>query len=453
MRLKLMYPRAMRHNKLFNLTRLRLAAWYAGVIGLLMLLFSFSMYQVMAQVHWHVLDQELEAIAGTLHDGLEPNLLQPKQVTPDVQELLPGLCRVNTDCSLVSAPTQRHILGLFRQDGYYLRLLDPSGTLIATLGKQPEGLPISTQPLWQTIANRHDRYHQISMPLQAENRPFWGYVQIGRSLREYDEHLLIIKRLPLLLPFALLLVATTSWWMSGLTMRPVYRSYNQIQQFTSDVAHELRTPLAAVRATVESVLQMSSLSETEARLTLQTVERQNNRLSQIVQDLLMLARMDVQGLAQKRQICCLDDLVSDVVEELAALALSANVMLTAQIQRCQALKVFGDEEQLYRMLVNLITNAIQHTPKKGNVVVRLTRDDHHALIDVQDTGGGIAPHDIPRIFDRFYRVESDRSRLTGGSGLGLAIVSAIVQAHHGDIRVQSELSKGSIFTIQLPLVR
>jgi signal transduction histidine kinase len=444
----------MHNNRLFNLTRLRLAAWYAGVIGLLMLLFSFSMYQVMAQVHWHALDQELETIAGTLHDGLEPNLLQPKQITPDVQEFLPGLCPVSEDCSVASVPSQRHVLGLFQQDGYYLRLLDPSGAILATLGNQPEGLTISARPLWQTIANqRGDRYHQISVPLQAVNRPFWGYVQIGRSLREYDEHLTIIKRLPLLLPFALLLVTVTSWWMAGLAMRPVYRSYNQIQQFTSDVAHELRTPLAATRATVESVLHMPNLSEEEARLTLQTVERQNSRLSQIVQDLLILARMDIHGLAQKHQVCCLDDLISDVVEELAVLALAENVMLTAQIQPRQTLKVFGDEEQLYRVLVNLITNAIQHTPENGDIVVRLTRDDHHALIGVQDTGSGIAPRDIPRIFDRFYRVESDRSRSTGGSGLGLAIVSAIVQAHHGSIQAQSELGKGSLFTVRLPLFK
>ncbi|MBW4662326.1 MAG: ATP-binding protein [Drouetiella hepatica Uher 2000/2452] len=167
----------------------------------------------------------------------------------------------------------------------------------------------------------------------------------------------------------------------------------------------------------------------------------------------ILARMDMQGLAQKHQICCLNDLISDVVEELAVLALAANVMLTAQIQVRQTLKVFGDEEQLYRVLVNLITNAIQHTPENGDIVVRLTRDDHHALISVQDTGSGIAPRDIPRIFDRFYRVESDRSRSTGGSGLGLAIVLAIVQTHHGNIQVQSELGKGSTLTVRLPSVR
>ena len=444
----------MHQNKLFNLMRLRLAAWYAVVIGLLMLLFGFSMYQVMAQVHWHALDQELETVAGTLHDGLEPDLTSPGQIMLEVQEFLPGLCLENTDCSAPVAPSQRHVLGLFQQEGYYLRLLDPAGTILATLGNQPLGLPISAEPIWQTIANQQgDRYHQISMPLQAIDRPFWGYVQVGRSLREFDEHLIMIKRFLWSSPVALLFVTIASWWMAGLAMRPVYRSYNQIQQFTADVAHELRTPLAAAQTTVESVLRMPHLSEAEARLTLQTVERQNGRLSQIVQDLLMLARMDIRGLARKRQPCCFNDLISDVVEELAALALVANVMLTAQIQVRQPLKVLGDEEQLYRVLANLITNAIQHTPKHGTIIVVLRRVDHHALISVQDTGSGIAPEDIPRIFDRFYRVESDRSRSTGGSGLGLSIVQAIVQAHQGTIQVQSQVGKGSIFTVRFPLLK
>lgn len=412
------------------------------------------MYQIMAQVHWHALDQELETVAGILHDGLEPDLTKPGQIVSEVQEFLPGLCMANIDCSSTVVPSQRHILGLFQQEGYYLRLLDLSGATLATLGNQPQGLPISAKPLWQTIANSQgDRYHQISMPLQATNSPFWGYVQVGRSLRDFDEHLIMIKRFLLASPVVLLLVTIVSWWMAGLAMRPVYRSYNQIQQFTADVAHELRTPLAAAQTTVESVLQMPHLSESEVRLTLQTVERQNGRLSQIVQDLLMLARMDIQGLAQKRQLCCLNDLVNDVVEEMAALALVADVMLTDQVQTRQYLKVLGDEEQLYRVLTNLITNAIQHTPKNGNIVVALRHADHHALISVQDTGSGIAPEDLPRIFDRFYRVESDRSRSTGGSGLGLSIVQSIIQAHQGTIQVQSQLGNGSMFTVRLPLVR
>ena len=183
----------------------------------------------------------------------------------------------------------------------------------------------------------------------------------------------------------------------------------------------------------------------------QTIERQVNRLSQIVRDLLLLCRMDQQVLSVKKLPCCLNDLISDLVEEFEELAIAADIKLTSDERVHQPLYVTGDAEQLYRLVSNLIANAIQYTPAGGKVSVILNSSNDHALIKIQDTGIGIAPEDQARIFDRFYRVNSDRSRRTGGSGLGLAIARAIVQAHNGSLQVHSELGKGSTFTIRLPL--
>ena len=442
----------MNRNLLFNLTRWRLAAWYAGIMGIILSLSGVAIYYTMDHVHWFGLHQELESIAGTLHDSLEPQLQEAGKIEPEVAQGLPGLCIVKTGCAIAN-PSTRHILGAVQQEGYYVRLLDLSRQVVGTLGYQPPGLSATGQALWQTLKDQQGaRYHQILLPLKTQDHQPWGYVQVGRSLKEFDTHLSSTRWVLLLgLPLILLAITLASWWLAGLAMRPVYQSYRQIEQFTADAAHELRTPLAAIRATVQAVLRLPQISETESRSTLETVERQNSRLSQLVQDLLILSRMDVPGLRLKQKTCCLNDLISDVIEEFAALAIEHDVLLTQTVFQNLPLSVLGDEEQLYRLLANLVTNAIQYTPPQGKVTLALAREEQQALIKIQDTGMGIAEADQIRIFDRFYRVNSDRSRQTGGSGLGLAIAWAIAQAHQGHIQVQSHLGSGSTFTVQLPI--
>lgn len=448
----------MHQNKVFNLTRWRLTAWYAGVMGIILSLSGLAIYFLMDWVHWQGLHQELQSVAGTLHDSLEPQLKRPGQVEPAVQQSLPGLCEVTEPCAqssqFTAIPSDRHILGAVHQEGYYVRMVNRSGQLVATLEYRPLDLPIQIRPLWQTLEDAQgNRYHQISLDLKTQSGSLWGYIQVGRSLHDFDAHL-ASTRLVLLtgLPLILLLTTAVSWWLSGLAMQPVYRSYRQIQQFTADAAHELRTPLTASRATLEVALQTPHLLDEESRSTLQSLERQNMRLSQLVQDLLLLSRMDVQGGMQKCKLCNLNDVVCDVVDEYADLAFSANVFVSVQVCVNHPVCVEGDEEQLFRLIANLVTNAIQYTPAGGKVFVRLIQDEHHAVVQVQDTGIGISAAHQTRIFDRFYRVNNDRSRHTGGAGLGLAIAQAIAHAHHGTLQVQSEVGKGSLFILRLPLV-
>jgi signal transduction histidine kinase len=445
----------MHQNRVFNLTRWRLAAWYAGVMGIILSASGLAIYFVMDWVHWQGLHQELQSVAGTLHDGLEPQLKQPGKLEPGVEQLIPGLCVVGEPCVPLYTATMpdRHILGAVHQEGYYVRMVTRSGQVIATLEDHPLQLPVQTRPLWQTVEDAAgDRYHHISLELKTKSGVLWGYIQVGRSLQDFDHHL-ASTRLVLLtgLPLVLLLTTAVSWWLAGRAMQPIYRSYRQIQQFTADAAHELRTPLAASRATLEVALQQPTISDAESRNTLQTLERQNLRLSQLVQDLLLLSRMDIQEELQKHSPCCLNDMVSDIVEEYAGLAIAANVLLLSRVDVKHPILVSGDEEQLYRLLTNLVTNAIQYTPSDGQVTIHLTQDEFQAIVQVQDTGIGIAAAEQSRIFDRFYRVNPDRSRQTGGSGLGLAIAQTIAQAHNGTLQVQSEPGKGSLFTLRLPL--
>ncbi len=455
----------MNQNHLFTSTRWRLASSYTSVMGLILSLCGVGLYQMVAHAHLQSQDRELESLSGVLHDSLEPILKQPGQIDASVQRVLPNLCILDENSKASCAQVnhlKRHILGTIQQDNYYARFWNLSGDAVAIAGNLPDGIPANLDTTtWQTLQTKNDRYHQVSILLKNNQSQPWGYMQVGHSLKESDRHLATLKLILLLgLPISMLLVGGASWWLAGKAMRPVYSSYQQIQQFTADAAHELRTPIAVICAAVEMALATSPSLASEADSTLQTVERQSRRLSQLVQDLLLLSRMDRQEQKEQKerssppikfQSCCLNDLIGDLVEELADIAIAAKISLEQDIQVDYPLSVLGSEERLYRLVANLITNAIQYTPLGGQVKVILKREDRYAVIQVQDTGIGISPQDQSHIFNRFYRVSSDRSRATGGSGLGLAIAQAIAQAHQGSIQVQSQLSKGSTFTVRLPL--
>ena len=439
-------------SRLFYLTRWRLASWYALVMGLILSVCGLGVYQAIAHAHWVALEGELNSVAGTLHDSIEQTLKQPGRLEPNTQQLLPDICLAGASLCAQAAASGRHILGAINQGNYYIRLFDSSGRLIALAGVPPEELSlVLDKEVWQTVSDRQgNRYYQISLSLHTQDNRFWGYLQVGRSLKDLDNYLAASKWiLGLGLPMAMGLVAVSSWWLAGLAMQPIHKSYQQMQQFTGDVAHELRTPLAALQATVESSFPMQDLSAIEARERQQTIERQINRLSQLVKDLLLLCRMEQKTLPVQLGLCCLNDLIGDLVEEFQYLASRASIKITTNVTERQPLYVTGDEEQLYRLVSNLIVNAIQYTPAGGQVSVMLNSSDRYALIQIQDTGIGIAPKEQTQIFDRFYRVSSDRSRSTGGSGLGLAIAQAIAQNHGGLITVTSQLGVGSCFTVHL----
>ena len=449
----------MEKNPLFYRTRLHLAGWYAGVMGCILGLCGFGVYHVVAIASRETIDHGLESVANALHDSIEPVLQQPGQLQQLAQELSFELCLTQADCLPKTGRTLPSISKVAAPVNYYLRLLDTAGKPIAIAGRQPTRLPNTpVAQHWQTFTNRPDiRYRLISLPLYSQNH-LWGYLQLGRSLNDLDQHLKAL-RLTLLIgwPLATSLIVWSSWWLAGKAMQPVYQSYQQMQQFTADAAHEFRTPLAAMESTIEAARRLYGQSKElpqsafESQGFLGVLQRQIARLSQLVGDLLLLTRIDQQELTGEPVTCCLNDLVSDLVEELAFLAIEAGVTLSMQVQAQKPLSVRGNEEQFYRLVSNLMVNAIQATPPRGKVTVVLGQSEEYALIQVQDTGIGIAPEDQSRIFDRFYRVHKDRSRQTGGSGLGLAIACAIASAHHGNIHLQSQLGLGSTFTVRLPL--
>ena len=222
--------------------------------------------------------------------------------------------------------------------------------------------------------------------------------------------------------------------------------FNAQRHFVADVSHELRTPLTAMRGNLE-ILRRGAAQSPQARdESLADIEREVNRLIRLASDLLLLAQVEA-GLHLRHEPVALDELVLEVVRDLQPLA--HGVTLTPRIAEQAAAR--GDRDRLKQALLNMTTNALQHTPRGGRVAVSLTRDHEHAHIVVSDTGTGITATDLPFVFDRFYRADAARSRRAGGAGLGLAIVKWIAVAHGGTVSVQSTIGQGSTFALTLPL--
>ena len=454
----------MNGHHLFRRSRIRLALWYALVMGAILSLSGLGMYRAMVRVKWASLEREIESIAGTLHDSLEPMLPASEAPTTVLQQIFPDLCLAGQFCNPKPTLIPRHTIGIGDRDLYYLRLFDHHGQLLAFSPNQPPQLPQTfNSAQWQTFKSANSiRYHQFTITLHSANTPHlaeggsshpsWGYLQIGRTLEPYDSEVRQIQLiLAVGLPIALGLVALSSWYLAGLAMQPIYQSYQQQQQFTANAAHELRSPLASLLATVEAILRLPPNHQQDVPLMLKRVERQGRRLSHLIADLLLLVSLEQNSSLKPFQPCCLNDLIADLTEELSELAAASNIHLTSRVPNSE-IYVLGNESQLYRLVSNLIANAIQYTSAGGSVQVSLSQNDRTAVMTIEDTGIGISPTEQSRIFERFYRVNSDRSRQTGGTGLGLAIASAIAHRHQGHLKVNSELDKGSVFTICLPCI-
>ncbi len=442
-------------NRLFRRSRWQLTGWYTGVMAVVLAISALGMYEAIAHAHRVAADRELKSVAEAVHDNLEKSLTAKGQIESGSSELLPSLCLTGDPCLAPFEHNQNHYHPDDLYSGnYYIRVLGTDGTLVATAGDYPLGLPSPDgASLWQSLRDGSGQpYRQIILPLYAlDDQQLVGRVVVGRSLNDFAAYLDTVRwNMALGLPIVLALTAVAGWWLAGVALEPVQMSYRNIQQFTADAAHELRTPLSAVQATTESVIRLPDISDAEARDTLQVIARQNHRLTRLVSDLLLLSRLDIQTTAPGLA-CCLQDVLSDIEEEMAALSIAKGIYLWLDQPAAPPLTVIGHEEQLYRLVLNVVSNALQHTPANGKVTIRLRAVDKHALIVVEDTGVGIHPDDQPRIFDRFYRIEKDRSRQSGGAGLGLSIALAIAQTHGGSIHVKSAVSKGSTFTIKLPL--
>jgi signal transduction histidine kinase len=254
----------------------------------------------------------------------------------------------------------------------------------------------------------------------------------------------------LFLGIALLL----SYFMSKRAMIPIRRSFQRQREFVADASHELRTPLSILQSSLD-VFEMEEGEQLSAfgRTVLFNMKDEVRRMTKLVSDLLTLARSDSGHPDLQCEYADVVPAVQQMIRSTQTVAASKKIAL--KLDAPPAVMVYGDHERIKQLLYILLDNAIKYTPGGGEIQVTLSVDETEnppvLCLSVRDTGIGIPPEEQNRIFDRFYRVDKNRSKQMGGTGLGLAIAKWIVEAHHGTITVVSSPGNGSTFTAKIPL--
>ncbi|MFO7152023.1 MAG: ATP-binding protein [Bacillota bacterium] len=220
------------------------------------------------------------------------------------------------------------------------------------------------------------------------------------------------------------------------------------KEFVANVSHELRTPLTTIKSYAETLLDGAMEDSAVAYQFVKVINDEADRMTRLVNDLLELSRLDNKEVKWNKRPLKIDLLVGEVVSKMMMSAKKKGLSVRCEIE--ENLEVFADRDKMEQVFQNVLSNAIKYTSEGGRIFVKGEKAGNQVCVSVEDTGIGIPKEDLPRIFERFYRVDKTRSRELGGTGLGLSIAREIVLAHDGDIEVQSEPGKGTVVIIKLP---
>ncbi len=228
----------------------------------------------------------------------------------------------------------------------------------------------------------------------------------------------------------------------------IEQSFTRTRQFTADASHELRAPMTLIYTAAQYSLRRERSRE-ELVDSMQKILRESQRTTALIDDLLLLARGDAGRESATLEVIDAGPLLRDAAGQATAMAAAKGISVSLQLE-ADGLPVRANEAQLRRLLLILIDNALKYTPSGGRVTIAGRVDATAVTISIADTGAGISPDDLPHVFERFWRADKVRSREAGGTGLGLTIAKQIAELHGADLGVQSEVGRGSVFSIRLP---
>jgi two-component system, OmpR family, sensor histidine kinase CiaH len=420
---------------MFRTARQRLVGWNVLVLTLILIFLGAAVYGFYRSNVYRQVDKELRGqqfrIVRYLYPNNYPLALFTRQDSPLDQDYRvivtdgTGQPQISSECPL--APTtpcmQEHALAPTSKAGIQEALVKGVDIRTSTFRGQPQRVLTFAASPW--------------------------LIQISRSVSPEQTSLSEIGRLMVFGGLAgVILSGFGSFFLASRAFVPIREAFSRQRKFTADASHELRTPLALIRANAEMICRHGDrLPEGDTELVGEII-RETDHLNRLVSDLLTLARADSERAELNTKPVDLRALVADVHEDLHRIAESRGI--GSEISLNGPVVVEGDEVRLRQLVLILLDNALKYTDTGGRVEMALEREDGRARLMVADTGVGIEPEDLPRIFDRFYRADQAREHESGGTGLGLAIAQWIVQAHHGSIKVDSQPGRGTKFMIDLP---
>ena len=445
--------------------RVRFALWTSSLFLAILAFFGVYVYFSMARGLSAAMDNSLTINASQVAAGL--NIANGKLILSD---------------SLMEAPENADLRGR----GFTIRILSPQGAPIQEFGSF-RNLPVS---LDQSFATFSDPAANITVRIYSQpvydNNQLVAIVQVAQSLDDIQNTLQrLLVTLLVSVPILVTVAGISGYFLAARALAPIDQitlttrrisgedlsarlnipvtddevgrltqtlndmlarlddSFQRERQFTNDASHELRTPLTAMQA-ILGMIREKRRTPKEYEQALDDLTEETDRLRTLVENLMRLARGEKRS-NNLHEMVDISTLISDVADSLRPLAEIKNLILTCDVP--EHLKILGDSDELIRLFVNLLDNAIKYT-EHGKISITAQKNAKEIAINIEDTGIGISPEHLPHIFDRFYRVEE--SRVTRGAGLGLAIAQEIAIAQNGIIEAHSTRGRGTTFTVRLP---
>lgn len=427
---------------MFTGARIQLTAWYVAVLITILLAAGLVTYLTLARSLRVEADDALQDRSNTEIQRLRRESLEADDDEDPLATVIPETPTPGEDP--LGADIMVYVIGA---DGTVRQRppVEYAGLPVASLIETARG---SNESQLRSYDSGSWRYRVLTVPL-LDQGVLVGFLQLFKSEEQHEAELRQLRNvLGGVTAAGVVLASVGGFVLAGRTLAPIRLAMQRQRDFVADASHELRTPLAVIRANVE--VAMMEQGEEQRELLRDSVAEVDH-MAALVSDLLTIARIDSGSISVAQESVDVSAIAGEVVKGLERIAREGQRTLGSEID--PGVTIEGDPMRLRQLVTILTENALRYNREGGSVTVTLSRERDRAVLTVADTGIGIPAEALPRVFDRFYRVDSARSSTVPGTGLGLAIARWIVDVHRGRLRIESAPDVGTKVTVTLPLAK